>query len=190
MEKQNTASTSNINTNYNHSYNNNSYNTNNNYYDNKTIVVLNPFTQTDRIMRCELDKLIGWIHNDERIYKMDVNKWISPLKMIENTHMNPNNTNIRAFNKTSNIVQIYNDNNEWENIHVEDLLRDALESVALDLQSIIREKKLYRSFYSVETLIKALSQDKSGEYINKNKAKFIEIIRNMSLIIEEKIIHV
>ena len=64
----------------------NNYITNN---DNKQVVVLNSFSNTQRILRDEPDKVLGWIMDDAKKFPSQIHKWLAPLKMIEETHSYP-----------------------------------------------------------------------------------------------------
>ena len=116
-------------------------------------------------------------------------KWTAPLKMIEQTHKHPGNSNIKVSSTRSNIVQVYN-NNKWENMHVDDVLREALDSVTRDLRHIIKEKDLNRTLYTVNRLLKVICIGSSGDYISKNRAKFLDMLRQMTMIIQEDLIHI
>ena len=85
-------------------------------------VVLNSFDRTERVLLGEVDRVIDWIHEDVEMHPINEIKWTAPLKMIEQTHKHPGNSNIKVSSTRSNIVQVYN-NNKWENMHVDDVLR-------------------------------------------------------------------
>jgi len=91
--------------------------------DNKRIIVLNNFHNTERCLRKEPDKVIDWIHQDEKQYPNNVLKWKTPIKMIMETHAKPENNNIRINSLRSKHCEIYNDN-EWIDVPINDILKE------------------------------------------------------------------
>ena len=162
-----------------------------NNIDNKKIIVLNNFYHTERCLRNEPDKVIDWIHQDEKKNPANLLKWNTPLRIIFETHSTPENNNIRINSLRSKHVEIY-DNERWIPIEVDNIMRESLELVAYDIDYIKNTKNgknLYRTGYMLDDISKMCKLN-SEQYVEKNRTEFIQKLRENTKESENSVIPV
>jgi len=172
----------------NNTINNNTYNTVNNTYNiNKIFVVLKNFNETNRIMLNEMDKVLGWVHEDYQSNPSNTLKWNTPINMIIETHGQGENRNIKTKSATSEKISIY-ENGQWKEENYKEIFKTLIMQVKTDLEKINKSKQdvLYRTAYMMKDLIKQCVN--SDEYIAKNKTKFLSKLRELTNKIEEDIV--